>query len=162
MNLRTLKKLSKRAAPLLPMLGDTREQFQSERGDNYHCCFIGDRKHWVRRKVHANYQGRNEYRHHRGAEVVYTTKSGQRMVMCHPSHPRKGTIMVGATSGYYDPEWDEESAYASLANLVRGHFTDWEKMEIEGLPRSGALTRDLSTPSKVFSAARDMIKELRA
>ena len=44
MNLRTLKKLSKRAAPLLPLLGDDRKQFPAERWDNYTGLLIMDRK----------------------------------------------------------------------------------------------------------------------
>jgi hypothetical protein len=35
-NLRILKKLSKRAAPLLLKLGDEQEQFRAEKGENYH------------------------------------------------------------------------------------------------------------------------------
>lgn len=159
MNLRTLKKLSKRAAPMLPLLGDNRQQFRSERGDNYHGYLIGDRKHWRRSTVHPGYQARNEYRTHRGAEIVFTTRAGRRKLIAPPWHPRKGTVMVGATTGYYEPEWDEECAWSALNNLVRGHFTDWEKMMEDNIPRGGALTRDLSTPSLILRAAKDMIAE---
>ena len=161
MNLRTLKKLSKRAAILLPLLGDTRQQFRSERGDNYHGYFIGDRKHWRRSTVHPAYKARNEYRTHRGGEIVFTSRTGRRKLMAPPCHPRKGTMMVGATTGYYEPEWDEECAWSALDNLVRGHFTDWEKMMEEDTPRGSALTRDLSTPSLILAAANDMIAERR-
>lgn len=54
MNLRTLKKLFKRAAPWLPLLGDNREQFCAEAHNNYHGCFIGDRKHRERSRCHPS------------------------------------------------------------------------------------------------------------
>ena len=41
MNLRTLKKLSKRAARYLPILGDNRQQFPAIGDENYHHAFIG-------------------------------------------------------------------------------------------------------------------------
>lgn len=162
MNLRTLKKLSKRAAAYLPLLGDTRGQFPSERGDNFHSTFIGDRKHWHRGNCHASYEPRNEYRSRRGAEIVFTTRAGRRKLMRPPHHPRKGTIMVGSMSGGYEPEWDEQCAWSALDNLVRCHFTDWDKMQEENVPFGGALTRDLSTPSLIFAAADEMVRERRA
>lgn len=160
MNLRTLKKLSKRAAVLLPLLGDNREQFPSERGDNYHGHLITARKHWDRRRCHPKYEPRNDYRTKRGAEILHWTKAGRPVLIKPPTHPRKGTVMVGAVSGYYEPEWDEESAWRALDGLVRGHFTDWDKLEQDNVPFGSALTRDLSTPPKVLAAARDMIAEL--
>ncbi len=159
MNLRTLKKLSKRAAVLLPLLGDNRKQFPSERGDNYHDAFIGDRKHWERGRCHPTYQGRNGWGHPRGAEIVFVTRKGKHVVMRPPVHPRKGTAMVGATSGHYEPEWDEECAWIALDSIVRGHFLDFVRMMDDDY-KGSVLTRDLSSPSKVLSAARDMIAEL--
>jgi len=160
MNLRILKKLSKRAATYLPMLGDTREQFPSERGDNYHGWLITDRKHWDRSRVRSDYEPRNEYRCRQAAEIMRPARSGRPILISPPTHPRKGTAMVGATTGYYEPEWDEECAWRALDNLVRGHFTDWDKMEAERVPFGGALTRNLSTPSLLFAAADDMLREL--
>ncbi|WEA24044.1 hypothetical protein [Rhizobium binxianense] len=160
MNLRVLKKLSKRAAGYLSKMGDTRQQFPSERGDNYHGWLVTDRKHWDRRRTHLKFEPRNEYRDRRGAEILHRTRSGKPLLISPPTHPRKGTVMVGCTSGYYEPEWDEECAWRALDNLVRGHFTDWEKMEEESLPFGGALMRDLSTPSLMFKAADEMLREL--
>lgn len=164
MNLRTLKKLSKRAAPLLPLLGDDREQFRAERGDNYHGAFIGDRKHWERGRCHPTYEGRNDWTTARGAEIVFLTRTGRHIVLGPPSHPRKGTIMVGATSGYYEPEWDEECAYVALEKIVYGHFTCWDvaflDCDVDELPDTLPLMiRELSSPSLIFAAAADIIKE---
>jgi hypothetical protein len=149
MNLRTLKKLSKRAAPLLPILGDHRQQFRAERGDNYLKCQITDRKHWERgRSVHADCIS--------DREIKTPARDGNGWVYIHPPHhPRKGTVMVGAMSGYYEPEWDEETAWDALKDLVYVHFTDWGEDD-------ALLTRQLDTVGDFFAAAADMIAELAA
>lgn len=164
MNLRTLKKLSKRAAPYLPILGDDREQFRAESYENYHHAFIGDRKHWERRNVRADVQPRNDWTTPRGKSIVYVTRKGHTVLIEHPSHPRKGTIMVGATTGYYEPEWDEQCAWSALKDIVRNHFTNWDCLIRDTLadfdvgPSSGRyLTRDLSTVSQIFRAADEMV-----
>lgn len=143
MNLRILKKLSKRAAPLLAALGDNRPQFPAVPHDNYHGTAGFDRKHWDRTHCHPSYQAH-------GSEIVYVTRSGRHMVMREPWHPRRGTIMVGAMSGYYEPEWDEETAWDSLRNFVAAHFTDWS--EPEPVP-----TRKFRTPRDYLRAAADML-----
>jgi len=156
MNLRILKKLSKRAAPYLPLIGDMREQFRSGPGRNYHGYLIRERKHAER--VSSCHDEPIS------SDMLLITRPRSRAGTRHPyvklyppSHPRKGTIMVGATSGYYEPEWDEECAFAALSVQVYGHFTDWEACKsIDDVP---GLTRDLSTVSKLFAAADDMIQE---
>lgn len=154
MNLRILKKLSKRAAPLLPLLQDGREQFASEKHDNYHgyIYLIMDRTCWERgRSVHADLISQGE--------IKKPAADGKGWVyMRPPSHPLKGTMMVGGMSGYYEPEWDEECCWSALEALVRAHFTDWDPDHDDVPP----LTRDLSTPSKVFAAAHDLIAESRS
>jgi hypothetical protein len=72
-----------------------------------------------------------------------------------PYHPRKGTVMVGGMSGGEQPEWDEECAYAALYSWVWSHFTDWS--DYENIRR----TRDLSSVSKLFAAADEMVAERR-
>ena len=146
MNLRTLKKLSKRAAPLLPLLGDNREQFRAEKCDNYTKTLIRERKHFERgRSVHADRL--------REGEIKRPAKDGNGWIwMAPPSHPREGTVMVGAVSGYYEPEWDEETAWDALSSLVRWHFIDCDGDKL--IP-----TRELRTPREVFIAAAEMIAE---
>lgn len=154
MNLRTLKKLSKRAAPLLSQLGDDRQQFPAKKRDSYHEAFIGDRKHWERNRCHPTYQGRNGWGSPRGAEIVFTTCKGKRIVMRPPSHPRKGTMMIGAMSGYYEPEWDELDAWSALDSIVRDHFEVWSDVgEFLGLSRA------LKTPRQILAAAREIIAD---
>ncbi|MCI0999176.1 hypothetical protein HWD97_03670 [Ochrobactrum sp. C6C9] len=150
MNLRTLKKLSKRAAPLLLLLGDTREQFKAKPHENYHHGFIGERKHWERRRCHPSYEGRNSWLHKRGAEILFTTRQGRSMVMSPPSHPRKGTVMVGSMVGYYEPEWDEQDAWSALEDFVMGHFCDFDGDNL--VP-----TRTFSSVASVIQAANEII-----
>lgn len=150
MNLRILKKLSKRAAPYLPLLGDRREQFLSEAGDNYHGMIIRARKHWERcASAHADCIRQGEY------VIKPKGRAGTRwpfVKVYPPSHPWPGTLMVGAVSGYYEPEWDEECAWAALDSIVRNHFCDWD----EDGPTP---TRRLLTPRDVFRAADDILAE---
>jgi hypothetical protein len=149
MNLRILKKLSKRAARLLPLLGDGREQFRADRWDNYTGLLIRCRKHYERmRSRHAT--------RIREGEIKRPAADGKGFVaMWPPHHPRKGTVMVGAVSGYYEPEWDEETAWEALLNRVHDHFTDWGE-------ESATPTRALPNPSAVFAAAAEILAELEA
>ncbi len=147
MNLRILKKLSKRAAPLLPLLGDSRQQFRAEKCDNYTGLLIRARKHFERlRSPHSDPSGR-ELSLKRPAR----DKHGGYIVMWPPHSPRKGTLMVGATSGYYEPEWDEETAWEALRTIVHHHFTDWSEDGPTPLRR-------FRTPREVLAAAREIIE----
>jgi hypothetical protein len=152
MNLRILKKLSKRAAPLLTALGCEMEQFKAEADDNYHGILIRARKHWERHSVHAGFEGFSS----RG-DVLFKTRKGRTMMMHPPSHPLKGTIMVGGMSGYYEPEWDEECAWAALCEQVYWHFTDYDEEKDDLKP-----TRRLRVPSEILQGARDMIADKQA
>lgn len=143
MNLRILKKLSARAAPYLAPLGDRRQQFLAEKHENYHGRLIKDRACWDRSRCHATYTGH-------GDEIVFDTRSGHRVVMRPPSHPLKGTVMVGGMSGYYEPEWDEVDAWSVLDGMVRDHFCDWDGDDL-------APTRKIRNPSDVFRCAEEML-----
>lgn len=149
MNLRILKKLSKRAAPIIVALGDTREQFRAEKHENYTKAFITARKHWERFSgVHpSNYPPRNIQR----GEFYFKARSGRVVrISNHYVHARKGTVMVGGMSGYYEPEWDEETAWDALTDWVHAHFTTYTNGEI-------VLTRKIVTVGDVFRAAADIL-----
>ncbi|MCB1534887.1 MAG: hypothetical protein KDJ44_09215 [Rhodoblastus sp.] len=152
MNLRILKKLSKRAAPLLPLLGDHREQFPAERGANYMSTLILDRKHFERmRSLNPDCLFERD--------MKWPARDGRGWIRATPpAHPWPGTVMVGSMVGYEEPEWDEETAWCALVALVMAHFTDWDTAAATDEPP--VPTRDLSTPSLIFEAARDMAAEL--
>lgn len=143
MNLRTLKKLSKRAAPLLPLLGDDRKQFAARKDENYTGLIISARKHWERGwSVHDEVYF---------DEIKTPAKNGRGWTYIKPpSHPRKGTVMVGGMEGYYEPEWSEQTAYEALRDIVFMEFTDWRE-------ESQDLTRPLHSHSLIFAAAADLI-----
>ncbi|WP_054945004.1 hypothetical protein [Novosphingobium sp. KN65.2] len=152
MNLRILKKLSKRAAPYLAALGDRREQFRAEQGENYHGLIIRDRTDWERSWCHPSH---HIGWHREGEMYCVEARKGYRYMVRMPSHPLKGTIMVGAMEGYYEPEWDEETAYGALRTIVIDRFTCWEAIFAED--DRPCMTRDLSTVSKLFAAADEMV-----
>lgn len=156
MNLRILKKLSKRAAPLLPLLGDDREQFPAEKGENYHGLTIKARKHWERHSCYPGFKGLSD-------SIQFVTRTGRSMTMYPPNHPLEGTIMVGSMSGYYEPEWEEQCAYTALHDLIYWHFVDVRVGQEEGdvvvLRDELVLTRDLSNPSLIFKAAEELIQQ---
>lgn len=159
MNLRTLKKLSKRAAPLLGKLGDRREQFRAEADDSYISTLITARKHWERHTCHPSYEPKNRFSGLRGTPIKRQTRTGRFLVVEPPNHPRKGTIMVGWTCGGEEPEWAEGSAWEALFDLM---FWEFAGAVQEGDDVSFELTRPLNTPRQVLGAARDAIAARKA
>ncbi len=158
MNLRILKKLSKRAAPLLPLLGDYRQQFLAGKWDSYTGHMIGDRACWDRSRCHPSHTSESLG----GNCILFRTRQGHAVAMRPPCHPLKGTIMVGSMEGYEEPEWSEEDAWTALCDLVFVHFTDWEieRENWDAVSTASSLTRDLSAPSLILAAAADMVAEL--
>lgn len=145
MNLRILKKLSKRAAAIIVALGDNREQFRAELNENYLKTARVERKHFERmRSPHATVRDGGIKRPARDGHGGYIS-------MWPPDHPRKGTIMVGAVSGYYEPEWDEETAWDALRNLVWWSFVDYSNEQLKP-------TRRLRLPSQIFAAAAELLE----
>lgn len=153
MNLRILKKLSKRAAPMLAMIGDAREQFRAETGENYHGLVGFPLKNWERSPCHPTYEPAPW--DDRRFKVI--SRAGRHIVIAEPAHPLKGTIMVGAVSGYYEPEWAEETAWGALAERVRWHFTEYNAVSGDLEPN-----RVMRTPSEVLAAASVMLAEVTA
>ena len=87
----------------------------------------------------------------------YPAKDGNGFIAIFPPyHARKGTIMVGGLSGYYEPEWDETTAYEALVDCLSNHFTDWENFD-EDEGNYPICSRDLSKPRFVFQAANEAI-----
>lgn len=145
-NLRILKKLSKKAAPLLAVLGDSREQFPAEDGNACIGIILKDRKHFARgRSCHADLISQGE--------IKKPAADGRGWVWMRPPYgPREDTIMVGSMVGYYEPEWEEESAWEALHSLVVALCTKWPT-DIDETP---TLTRRLDSPSDILRAAREL------
>lgn len=123
MNPRILKKLSKKAAPLVARLTQL-ERFETCSGEDIDCNQRMDRKHWERFRGRVNDRG------------YFIAK--------------KNTVGFGCMSGYEEPEWEELDAYSHLKNLVAVHFTDWGQCDGESYPQCSV---PLNTPSDVFKFA---------
>lgn len=155
MNLRTLKRLSKRAAALLPALGDDREQFAStSEWPGSLGTLVSARKHWERNRCHASYQPHNDFSSPRGAPIRLTTRAGRNLVLRPPTAPRKGTIMVGGMSGGEEPEWSDETAWEALTGIVYWTFTTWDGEDL--VP-----TRKFRSPSEILRAAEQLARPRR-
>lgn len=159
MNLRTLKKLSKRAAPYLAKMGDRREQFVARKKDNYTGLIINARKHCERWRMRYELTPHEQATFEADGNKFLRTRDGGFVRLTQP-YPRKGTVMVGGMDGGESPEWDEETAYEALYKIVHCHFTDWEAAAEHD--RTPICTADLSTPSKVFYYADVMLWDIAA
>lgn len=124
MNKRILKKLCKRAAPLLAEFGDTREQFRVERHDPpAWTCPRMDRKSLDRWG---------------GKPCSYGFFDAL-----------KGTVGVGSMSVGEEPEWEDEPAYDALLQHLYWRYAVETGMRSDfGTEYSHP---DLSTPAKVFA-----------
>lgn len=123
MNRRQLKKYSKRALPLLRALGDVRKDYRITKADPA----AADR--WILDEDKRTRRGRTR------------AKKG----ICQANYAA-GTVMVGCTSGYYEPEWLEEDAYSALWDHVAWANTVWDE--------DGAqVRRRLRTVAAVFREA---------
>jgi hypothetical protein len=108
MDLRILKKKSNQSASIIARHYEARQDtFIAERGESYHGLKIryGHLRHKPRFTCQCQY------------------------------HPLKGTPMFGGMSGYYEPEWEERTAFGELCELVMwgdraGSMTDseWERV----------------------------------
>lgn len=135
MNLRTLKKLSKRALPLLIDMRDgflIENFYQAEKGESYHGLDLRGRR-WP--------------------------DGSTGVVSC---HPLKGTWMHGFACTFSD-DFEESTAWELLCDVVRwAHVDDWAGDE-DGLPlfplKPGIV---LGSPADTLRLARKMVAERKA
>lgn len=153
MNLRILKKLSKRAAPYLVRIGDKRTQFTAVDGDNFHGLKIRD---ITRLERTGSPNAKSVHRDMHFATIAPKCRAGTAHPYVHlsyPSNPIKGTVMVGAMEGYYEPEWDECTAWEALRNWVRGHFWEYDEKTDRAY-----YTRRFRNPGEIFAAADELLE----
>jgi len=159
MNLRILKKLSKRAAPLLIALGDRRERFPNDRWEGHTSSTGHERKHWER----GNSRSRIDFHGY----VYWQARSGLGNPYMHqPDHPLKGTIMLGWTVGYETPEWEEDDAWTLLEREVRGHWEEFREIpgteDEMGCPEhEWVIHRRFRNPSAILRAVPELIEACR-
>ena len=129
MNPRILKKLSKRADPIVAQITQL-ERFVTRPGDDI------DSSQRVERKYVDRWFGK-------------PNKHGYFL-------PLKGTVGYGQTTGYYEEEWEEDDAYSVLKRIVESYFTDWSSFDFDSgdYPQ---LTVRLKWPSDIFKHATDLL-----
>ncbi len=160
MNLRILKKLSKKAAPLVKVLCPDLDHFVTglDEGD---CDVYGmDRKHWVR---HGSSHGDRLI----SSEIITQPKCrrGTRypyLRLWQPGTPMRGTIEVGKMSGYYEPEWEGYTAWKCLADEMTIAVTDWVEdgtFDDLGIPnRVAVMSQRLRNPADILRLARAKVE----
>lgn len=157
MNLRILKKLSKRAAPLLTSTKAfsylNTDQFISVRGEGNTETQGHDRKHWERGNA------RNPIDFH--GYLYWPARNGLGHPYMHdPSTPLKGTVMLGWSQGYEEPEWEERTAWELLESHVRDCYSEYVEIpgtEDEfGIPDfKWVVHRRFKNPRQIFKAIAD-------
>lgn len=157
MNLRILKKLSKRAAPLISKLyADHRlTHFTTDCQDGDTNVIGHDRKHWNRYWSHGA-----EPWSSRG-KIVPRRSPGphQFILLCEPATPWDGTPGVGWSSGGYEPEWEERTAWEYLQEQIECHVTEWVEEEGDewGPQMRPVLMEPLRNPSAVLRKAHELL-----
>ncbi|MET4160533.1 hypothetical protein ABIE61_000347 [Marinobacterium sp. MBR-111] len=151
MNLRILKKLSKRAAPILKVLKSHGEIFIAD-DECYTSSTRHDQKHMERHAARYPTWGL------RGARYYMPRHGLRHVALWQPSNVWPGTAMIGAKCGYEEPEWEEEDAWSALRSNVYSHFTD-----IIHTPSADDFggyefrrTRKLNSPTQILKAAQDI------
>jgi hypothetical protein len=160
MNLRILKKLSKRAAPLLAALGVTDKQFPAERWEDYTESSGHDRKHRERRRARHPMEPRH-------TDIHLKPRRGQGVVVLSEAHlhPWPGTIMLGWNVGYETPEWEENDAWSILERTVLDHWTEYREVDVdEDVGHVGyalIIHRRFRNPSDIFRAVPEVVEARR-
>lgn len=162
MNLRILKKLSKRAAPHMAALGYSCKQYVAESCDSYTSSSNRhDRKHWVRHRArrpsNLALPGRRHVVPRRGDGIIVLSDGA----IC----PWPGTVMLRWSVGYYEPEWEEGDAWSLLKNTVRSHWGEYREIPCTdgcgGLNGEYVYTRRLRNPSAILRALPEVIEARR-
>lgn len=165
MNLRILKKLSKRAMPLLSELGLARNHWLPEDGEGEIRHLMGfDRKHMERHRC-----SNPDLIYGGGEKLIRLARrpiSGRAFIaMIEPSEPWAGTPSITWSSSYESYECDGETAWEHLEIHVRDAVTDYE---VTGDAEAGdtdyriVVRERLRHPSDVLRKARELVVMERA
>lgn len=154
MNRRIMKKLSKRAVPVLRKLGDTRDVIERSMPDDGYIEQLIERKHWERMTVQHDHPPAC------ANDIKTPTKKNGRWVILSQSYVGvlPCTPLMSWMSGYEEPEWETSTAYDALCDYVHFHLMDYSQVDDDGVPIM-IQRHDLSTPRKVFNAAEKLVAE---
>lgn len=123
MNLRILKKLSKRALPYLRHAAGTTDYFLAEKGCNYTGMLIAAHNDMDRCPSRCDttfLEGQVIYKpkNQTGRTLPYVS-------MTPASHPKKGTPMIGFMDGGEQPEWEERTVWEAFADWVHYSYIEY-------------------------------------
>lgn len=132
MNPRILKKLTRKAEPIIISLGLIKGLERVVAGP-----VDGDIENTVRvdRKYRWRYRG--------GKISAYFTQL-------------PGTVGYGGMSGYYEPEWWDMCAWSMLKEFVFDSFSDWDKPDESGWPENKCPRKLKRNPAAILRYARQM------
>jgi hypothetical protein len=74
------------------------------------------------------------------------------------SQIKKGTMGFGAMSGYYEPEWDDYSAWSTLINLVFWNYCDMYQRDQHDWPTWPTRTKPRRAQDYIALAKRMIAK----
>lgn len=135
MNPRILKKLTRKAEPIIVALGLTQHLercVSGPYGDIETCCKV-DRKH--------RWRSRNG-------------------TFSHYFDQLHGTVGYGCVSGYYEPEWDDNCCWSMLKDYVFESFTDWGSCtESTGWPDDNCPRKLKRNTAAILKYARQLAKQ---
>lgn len=158
MNLRILKKLSKRAAPIVAELVKNQhyDLFKAVCGENFTNTYRHDRKHWER-----SYSRHGESCFQRDIKLKPRNGEGYILLSQQYLHPWANTEMIGWTYGYETPEWEEETTWDSFTTYVFNGVGRYEPIpnteNEEGFSdHRWVLKRKLKNPSDYFKAFSEL------
>ncbi len=154
MNLRILKKLSKRAEVLLPRINrNLPEMYKAENSEECYTSSSGhERKHHERNRALYPTWGLSGTRY-------YMPRHGLSHVeLRQPDCVLKGNVMLGWMDGYEEREWEEDDAWSVLRDSVFNHYTDI--IHNTSIDDFGGYefrrTRKLNNPAQILKAALDI------
>ena len=153
MNPRILKKLSKRAEQLLPLIYPREKITRIGKEDAQDChAFIPckDRRYWERSPCHNRYQPRNDSLSPAYRERKIKKVDGNFEILRPPSVPLKNTPIIVFES---EEDYSIDYLWLYLKDVVQNHFTDY----------SGACKENGYMPriTKTFKSASDYLKGAR-
>lgn len=131
MNPRILKKLTKKAEPIIIALGLTKgldRVVSDAEGDVETCCKV-DRKH--------RWRSRNG-------------------VFSHYFDQLHGTVGYGCVQGYEEPEWGDYCCWSILKEYVFDSFTDWDNFHGDGWPENHCPRKLIRNTAEILKFGREL------
>lgn len=133
MNPRILKKLTKKAEPIIVALGLTKHYERCVSGPDFEIetyCQVDRKYRWRCRD---------------GSVSRYFNQL-------------PGTVGYGRVRGYDEPEWSDNCCWSILKHYVFESFTDWDNFHGEGWPKNHCPRKLKRNPAEILKYARSLVQ----